>query len=432
MAKPLRKTRKRGTVAIVGLGYVGLPLACLAAEKGFRVFGIGRDKGKIALINARKSPIKDRRLQQWLRQVSFEATTDFSVVKKASFVVICVPTPVDHSYNPDLGPVRSACESLLPFLKKGQIVILESTVNPGVCEEVVLPILAKSGLKVGKDIHLAHCPERINPGDKKWTVRNIPRVIGATDPKGLTKAVAFYQSIIEAPVRPMRSIKEAEATKILENAFRDVNIAFVNEIAQSFDKLGIDVLDVIEGAKTKPFAFMAHYPSCGIGGHCIPVDPYYLIERAKKSGFDHKFLKLAREINNGMPAYTVGLLVRALNDLKRSVKGTRVGVAGIAYKADIDDTRESPSYVIIHLLKELGADVQTYDPHVPRESNRKSLEDLLAHSDALVVATAHREFVDMDYRLLKKHRIKVVIDGKNCLDKDTVVKHGIIYKGISR
>lgn len=431
-ARNIRKARKRGSVAIIGLGYVGLPLACLAAEKGYRVFGIDRDREKIALINAQKSPIKDSRLKLWLKKVSFEATTDFRAVKSAQFVIICVPTPVDHAYNPDLGPVRSACTSLLPFLKKGQVIVLESTVNPGVCEEVVLPILATSGLKIGKDIHLAHCPERINPGDRKWSVRNIPRVIGATDPKGLKKAVAFYESIIEAPIRPMKSIKEAEATKILENSFRDINIAFVNEIAQSFNKLGIDVLDVIEGAKTKPFAFMAHYPSCGIGGHCIPVDPYYLIERAKASGFDHKFLKLAREINNGMPAYTVGLLVRALNDLKMSVKGTRVGVLGIAYKADIDDTRESPSFVIIDLLKELGAVVQTYDPHVLKESSGKSLEDLLAHSDALVVATAHREFIDMNYRLLKKYRIKVVIDGKNCLDKDTVVKQGVIYKGISR
>lgn len=417
---------------MVGLGYVGLPLACLAAEKGYRVIGIDRDQAKIDAINARKSPIADRQLQRWLRSVDIKATNDFSAVRKATVIVICVPTPVDHAYNPDLGPVKNACASIQPYLRKGQVVVLESTVNPGVCDEVVAPLLARSGLRVGTDIHLAHCPERINPGDRKWTIRNIPRVIGAGDPKGLRKALAFYQSVIENDIRPMRSIKEAEATKILENAFRDVNIAFVNEIAQSFHRLGIDVLDVIEGAKTKPFAFLAHYPSCGIGGHCIPVDPYYLIERAKASGFDHKFLKLAREINNGMPSYTVDLLVRALNGLGMPLKGTRIGMLGLAYKADIGDIRESPSRIIIALLRELGADVQVYDPHVLKQSNRKSLAELLKHSDAIILATAHREFVEMDLRLLKQHRIHVVVDGKNALDKQAIERLGIVYCGIGR
>jgi len=343
-----------------------------------------------------------------------------------------VPTPVDELYNPDLGPVKGAAGAVSRNLKKGALVVLESTVNPGVCEEIIAPIFEKAGQKVGQDVHIVHCPERINPGDEKWNVINIPRVVGSLDEAGLKAALAFYQDIIEGEIRPMKSIREAEAVKIVENSFRDINIAFVNELAKSFDALGIDVMDVIKGASTKPFAFMPHFPSCGVGGHCIPVDPYYLIERAKQSGFDHKFLKIARETNNSMPAYTVELLQDALNEIKMPMKDTAVGVLGISYKSNVDDVRESPYFKIIKNLKNYGVNIFSYDPHVARLSDVKSLEELLKKSEALIVVTGHKEFKEIDPKIFEDNGIKVIIDGANCLDKDAIKKTGMIYKGIGR
>ncbi|MFA5134781.1 MAG: nucleotide sugar dehydrogenase [Patescibacteria group bacterium] len=426
--------KKRTIVTVVGVGYVGLPLACLCGEKGFLTYGISTDKKKVSQINNGQSPIKgDPVLQQWVSKKFLTATTKFDTVRRSDIIIICVPTPIDKHYNPDLSPVRSASKNIAKHLKKGQLVIMESTVNPGVCEEVIIPILEKgSGLKVGKDIHLAHCPERINPGDPTWNVRNIPRCVGAGSKAGLQKALAFYKKILVGEVRPMKSLKEAEATKIIENSFRDINIAFVNELAKSFDVLGIDLLDVIEGSKTKPFAFMAHYPSCGVGGHCIPVDPYYLIERARKAGFDHRFLKLAREINNSMPRYTVDLLARALNEIKLPVRGTKVGLLGLSYKANIDDLRESPALKILELLKEEGAQVEVFDPFFPERSTAKDISAILKRVDAVVLATNHRQFIDIPIQAFKKNKVKVIVDGKNCLHKEKISKLGIIYKGIGR
>ncbi|MFA6474554.1 MAG: nucleotide sugar dehydrogenase, partial [Patescibacteria group bacterium] len=292
--------KKREHIVVVGLGYVGLPLAALAAEKGYKVFGIAKGKQKVNALNKGVNTLPDEpSIAPTVAKKLIKASTSYEAVKRADIVIICVPTPVDHLYNPDLTPVIAAAKGIAKHFRKGQLIILESTVNPGVCEEVVLPILGAGGKrKVGRDFDLAHCPERIDPGNEKWNVRNIPRCVGALTPRGAQRAAKFYRSIITGEVRVMKSIKEAEATKIIENTFRDINIAYVNELAKSFDVLGIDVYDVIQGAATKPFAFMPHYPSVGVGGHCIAVDPYYLIERARKAGFDHKFLKLAREINN--------------------------------------------------------------------------------------------------------------------------------------
>jgi len=424
--------KEKNTVCVVGLGYVGLPLAVQCALKGYTVYGLENDKEKNDLINAGKSPIKEKFLEKNLPNLKIVATDDPNVIRKSDVVIVCVPTPVDEKFFPDLEPVKEAVRTIAKNLNPGQLIVVESTINPGVCEEVVVPIFAEAGFAVGKDYELAHCPERINPGDPQWNVTNIPRVIGSFTENGLKQAVAFYEDVIDASITPMKSIREAEAVKIVENSFRDINIAFVNELAKSFDVLDIDIVDVIKGASTKPFAFMPHWPSRGVGGHCIPVDPYYLIERAKASGFDHEFLKIARKINNSMPEYTVELTQDMLNKVKLPMNGTPIGLLGISYKADIADLRESPSFKIITHLKKHGVEVLTFDPHVLEKSTEQSLEDILQKSDAIIVATAHKEFAMLDGATLQKHGVKVVIDGMNCLNKADIKKHGIMYKGIGR
>lgn len=433
MSKQSKFTENKNnkTIAVVGLGYVGLPLALLADRNGYKVIGIDLDAEKIKFINKRATPFADKEIAEQLKKSSIEATTDFSRIKSVSIVVICVPTPVYENHMPNLEPVKSACESIAPHLQRGQLVVLESTVNPGVSENIVLPILEKtSDLKCGKDFYLAHCPERINPGDKKWNVENINRVVGAFCPKGLKKAVEFYKSIISGEIKPMNSLKEAEAVKIVENSFRDINIAFVNEIAMSFSRLGIDVVNVIEGAATKPFAFMPHFPGCGVGGHCIPVDPYYLIEYAKENGFEHDFLSLARRINNKMPGFAAWLAVSALNEKKIAINGAKVAVLGLAYKPEIDDCRESPSFKIIKALKKYGANVVSFDPFVLNKSTAKNLDEAVKGAQAVIIATAHKVFKELIPQYFLKNGVKVVIDGRNCLPKEKFVKSGIVYKGI--
>lgn len=425
---------KKEVVTVVGLGYVGLPLAVLAVEKGYKVFGVAKGRGGVNKINKGINTLKDDpSLDETISKKKIKADTKFDCVKKSDIVLVCVPTPVDAFYTPDLGPVKDAVNKIAKNMKRGQLIVIESTINPGVCEEVVLPILEATGYKVGKDFYLAHCPERINPGDPKWNVSNIPRCVGAVTKKGAQIAAKFYKSILDGEVRIMKSIKEAEATKIVENSFRDINIAFVNELALSFDKLGIDIFDVLQGSSTKPFAFMAHYPSIGVGGHCIPVDPYYLIERARLSGFDHKFLKLAREINNHMPYYTVKALQRNLNSLKIPMNGAKVGVLGLSYKANVGDIRESPSEKVIAYLQELGADVHVFDSYFPERNTEKTLDNTMKKVDAIILATNHKEFLEkLTPAYIKKHKIKVVVDGKNALNKEGIINKKILYKGIGR
>ncbi len=420
------------TVAVIGLGYVGLPLAVRAKEKNYNVIGIEKDEEKVSLINKGVSPIEEEYLYKNLPKFPIKATINEKEIKKADIVLICVPTPVDAMHKPNLNPVKGACEMVARNMKKGALVVLESTVNPGVSEDVVKPIFVKAGFKVGKDVFIAHCPERINPGDPVWNVTNIPRVVGAFTAKGLEIAIEFYNSIVDGEIRAMKHIREAEACKVVENSFRDINIAFVNELAKSFDVLGIDVKDVIDGAATKPFAFMPHYPSCGIGGHCIPVDPYYLIEKAKQAGFDHKFLRTSRNINNSMPQYTVEKLQNALNDLKRPLNGTNVGVLGIAYKANVDDDRESPYYDIVKILEKFGAIVHSFDPHLKKKSSCKTMKSFLKKSEAIILITNHKEFEVIDGKLLKENGIKVIVDGKNTLNKEAIEKNDILYRGIGR
>ncbi len=419
-------------VVIVGLGYVGLPLAVAIAEAGeYEVLGVDVVLSKIKKINSKKSPFFDPELEKRLKVVDLLATDDFDKAKNADYYIICVPTPVTNTYEPDLQPLKSASLSVAKVLKAGSKVIIESTINPGVCEEEVIPIIEEaSGLKVGRDFELAHCPERINPGDSRWSVYNIPRNIGASTKEGAEEIAQFYRTFIKAPINVVSSLKVAESTKIIENTFRDINIAYVNELAKSFDKMGIDLVETIQAASNKPFAFMPHYPGCGVGGHCIPVDPYYLIKRAKKSGFDHQFLKIAREVNNSMPLYAVSRLQEGLNHLSLPVKGTKVLLYGLSYKADVGDLRESPALEIIKLLKILEADLSLFDPYLPEKSNVENMEVGLKSAKAVLVATSHKEIKSVDFS--KYPNVKVVIDGRNCLDKDKITKLGIYYKGIGR
>jgi len=419
------------TVAIVGLGYVGLPLACLCAEKGLVVHGVDIDKRKLDIISQGKSPIDDEYLSKQLGSLKGKILTTSDAAgaaKKSDITIICVPTPVDKGHAPDLKPLIGACEAIVPGVHDGITIVIESTIFPGTVQEIVLPILRKSGNK----FFLGHCPERIDPGNRKYTVRNLPRVVGGIDKESVEKIAGFYRSIIEADIVELSSVKAAEATKIMENTFRDVNIAFVNEMARSFDKAGIDIIEVIKGASSKPFGFLPHYPGAGVGGHCIAVDPYYLIAKAKEHGFVHEFLILARKINEEMPAYAVALLEEQLKMIGEKLSGARVGVLGLSYKGNVDDTRESPAWEVIHLLKEKEANVEVFDPHVPAESTAKDIEGLLGKVDSLILVTNHKEFTSMDYTLLRENNIKVVIDGRNCLDKDKIKALGIRYHGIGR
>lgn len=419
-------------VVVIGLGYVGLPLAVAVAETGkYELIGFDISETSVDKINKKKTPFADKELETRLKSVNLQATTDSTKIKNADIYLICVPTPVDVLYEPDLGPIKSASISVAKAMEKGSIVIVESTINPGVCEEEIIPVIEEySGLKAGKDFILAHCPERINPGDARWNVYNIARNVGATTKQGADEVARFYRTFIKANINVVSSLKVAESTKIIENTFRDINIAYVNELAKSFDKMGIDLIETINASANKPFAFMAHYPGCGVGGHCIPVDPYYLIKRAKQSGFDHQFLKYAREVNNSMPEYTVDLLQDGLNHLSLPVKGTNVLVYGLSYKADVGDLRESPSIKILKLLKKLEANILKYDPYLPGKSNVSDLTKALKSAKALVVVTNHSEL--KEYDLTKFKNLKVIIDGRNCLDMEKIKNAGIYYKGIGR
>jgi nucleotide sugar dehydrogenase len=441
----------------VGLGYVGLPLAILAQDSGYQVTGVDSDQRKIANITQGRSPFTDQAVSDWLSGNQLKVTNDYAAIKDISVIVVCVPTPVDENYNPDLTPVISACTGIAHHLQRGQLVVIESTINPGVCDEVVLPLLEReSGLKCGRDFMLAHCPERINPGDSKYHVGNIARVVGGFDLSSLDAAYKFYSKIIAAPVKRMSSLKEAEAVKVVENSFRDVNIAFVNELAMSFTKLGIDVVNVINGAATKPFAFMPHYPGAGVGGHCIPVDPYYLIDYAKQNGFQHEFLSAARRINNHMPEFTVERLEYALESKGRSLDGARVTVLGLSYKAGVGDLRESPSTKIIQHLRDRGADVAAHDPYITQSAGiKRSFEEAgstselaffesstgLVHQEiiesmrgaqAVIIATAHRQYLDLEPSDFSAAGIDTVVDGRNCLNKADFTAAGIAYHGIGR
>ena len=421
------------TIAVVGLGYVGLPFSLLAASRGFRVVGFDIDEVKVAQLSRREANfLNDEESESFKKHTpTLSVTSDEEDLQGADAFIVCVPTPVYENRVPDLRPLESACAIVGRHISKGSLVVIESTVSPGVCEEVGLPILEKASGLSRSEFDFAHCPERVNPGDARWDVRVIPRVIGALTQTGLDRAVTLYSELLDAPVLPMGSIREAEAVKMVENAFRDVNIAFVNELAIAFDRAGIDIMNVIRGASTKPFGYMPFYPGCGVGGHCIPVDPYYLIRYGRENGFEHTFLITARRINSRMPLYTVRLLEKSLRDRKKRLEGSTVALLGLAYKRDMRDMRESPSHEIYNALIRRGVSVRTYDPFAPG-STARTIEDALSGVDAAIIATDHSVFRSLTPQHFDSYKVGIVIDGRNCLDKKAFEGTGILYRGIGR
>lgn len=389
---------------MIGLGYVGLPLALQFARSGVRVTGLDVDPTKVNALNRGDSYIRHiprLAIAAQLRDKTFRASLDFHVIRDVEAVIICVPTPLNKNREPDLSYIIKTAESVAPHLRKGMLVALESTTYPGTTDEDLRAALEKgSGLKAGKDFHLAFSPEREDPGNPASHVASIPKVIGGFTPRCLEKAVALYGEAIERLV-PVSSCRVAEAAKLLENIFRSVNIALVNELKLVYAAMDIDIWEVIEAARTKPFGYMAFYPGPGLGGHCIPIDPFYLTWKAREYGRNTRFIELAGEINTSMPEYVINRVAEALNAAQKPVKGSRVLILGLAYKPNVDDARESPSYRLMELLEKRGATVSYHDPHVPiigpsREyghfAGTKSVpwnRKTIASFDAVVIATAH-------------------------------------------
>ncbi|MBA4390174.1 MAG: nucleotide sugar dehydrogenase [Syntrophus sp. (in: bacteria)] len=395
-------------IGVIGLGYVGLPLIIEFHKQGFSVTGFDIDPEKVRLLNEGKGYIKHIDVSPLFAasatQPRFHATTDFSGLTNMDCILICVPTPLNKYREPDLSYVMKTTETIAQYLKKGQLVILESTTYPGTTDEDMRAVLEKTGFKAGKDFHLAFSPEREDPNNGSFSLRTTPKVVGGYTEGCLAAAKALYDTVVDRTV-PVSSPKVAEATKLLENIYRSVNIALVNELKVLFDKMGIDVWEVIEAAKTKPFGFQAFYPGPGLGGHCIPIDPFYLTWKAREYDFVTRFIELAGEINTNMPDYVVSKVAEALNEVGKPVKGTKILMLGLAYKANVDDDRESPSYRLMDKLEEMGAIVSYNDPYIPivrmtREyakfAGRKSVE-ITKGFDMLLIATAHDEYRAVDF-----------------------------------
>jgi UDP-N-acetyl-D-glucosamine dehydrogenase len=413
-------------IAIIGLGYVGLPLSLQFARSGVRVLGLDIDQAKVDSLHAGKSYIKhieSSAIAELIETQQFAASTDFARIKEVEAIVICVPTPLNKNREPDISYIIKTGEGIAPHLSKGQLVVLESTTYPGTTDEDLRQVLESgSGLKAGQDFHLAFSPEREDPGNPNSKVAIIPKVIGGFTPACLERAQALYKKAIQTII-PVSSCRAAEATKLLENIFRSVNIALVNELKLVYAAMGIDVWEVINAAKTKPFGFMAFYPGPGLGGHCIPIDPFYLTWKAREYGQNTRFIELAGEINTSMPRYVVERVGEALNSQKKALNGSRVLVVGLAYKANVDDDRESPSYILMDLLKERGAEVSYHDPFVPvirpsREhghwAGTKSVpwdQATIAGFDAVLISTAHD---GVNYAELGNWA-KCVIDTRNAM-----------------
>ncbi|MFV1985469.1 MAG: nucleotide sugar dehydrogenase, partial [Thiohalomonadales bacterium] len=462
---------KNKKIAVIGLGYVGLPLASLCAVKDYQVVGFESNQKVVNILANGKSHIVDKTVEDLLDKANksgnFYPTADTEKLVDCSVYLICVPTPVNSNNDPDLKPLISALDVIAPYINDNDLIVVESTVFPGTCDDIVLPYLeAKTGKKVGVDFQLAHCPERVNPGDDFWTTENIPRVVGATTQIGVKAAADLYVSIlggelfdvrdIRKSLRPkiaindsksgyeiaqtplgsvtmMHSIRDAEAVKAMENTVRDVNIAFVNELAKISDVLNLDVVDVIDGMSTKPFGKGPFFPGAGVGGHCIAVDPEWLKDAAKKAGYMPEIIQLARNTNNGMPGYAVSLLQNALNEKAYPVKGTAITILGVAYKKNVDDARESPYFEIKNILTQKGANLRIYDSWIKSENTAETLEQALKGSKAIFIVTDHDDCINQLKNMdLGNIGIKVVVDGRNCLDSETLTAQGVLYCGIGR
>jgi UDP-N-acetyl-D-glucosamine dehydrogenase len=408
-------------IAVVGLGYVGLPLAETFAWGGYPVLGFDIDESKVAKLQRGESYIGHicpERVSELVGSGRFDATSDPGRFVEADAIVICVPTPLGEAREPDLSYITRTAEMLRPHLRQGQLVILESTTYPGTTEDVLRPILEESGLKAGQDFFLAYSPEREDPGNPDFATRNIPKVVGGMDETSLRLAVSLYEPVVDGVV-PVSGTRVAEACKILENTYRAVNIALVNELKSVFSAMGIDVWEVIAAAKTKPFGFQAFYPGPGLGGHCIPIDPFYLTWAARRHGLNTRFIELAGEVNAAMPQYVVDRTAEALNDDGKAMKGSRVCVLGVAYKKDVDDPRESPAFEIIEKLKKRGAVVTYSDPHVPtlprmrhhtlRQDSRTLTPEFLESQDCVLLVTDHSAF---DYDFIVQNS-RLFVDTRN-------------------
>ncbi|NOX19766.1 MAG: nucleotide sugar dehydrogenase [Nitrospirae bacterium] len=416
----LSKIKERtANVGIIGLGYVGLPLVIEFSKAGFPVTGFDIDPKKANSLNSGRSYIKHIP-SKFIKQIKnrFQATTDFSKLSDMDCIIICVPTPLNRHREPDLTYVLSTTETIARYLKKGQLIVLESTTYPGTTDEDMRPILEKTGLKAGKDFFLAYSPEREDPNNPDFSTSTIPKVVGGYSKKCLRVANALYSCVVEQTV-PVSSTKVAEATKLLENIYRAVNIALVNEMKMLLDRMGVNVWEVIEAAKTKPFGFQAFYPGPGLGGHCIPIDPFYLTWKAREYDLSTRFIELAGEVNTSMPYYVVTKTIDALNERGKSIKGARILILGLAYKKDVDDTRESPSLKLMELFEQKGAHVDYNDPFVPRTQKmrrynfkKKSIslsENNLKKYDCVVISTDHSSY---DYEFIVKHS-NLIIDTRN-------------------
>ena len=413
---------KTAVLGVVGLGYVGLPLAVEKAKAGFKTIGFDIQISKVEMVNSGHNYIGDvvnEDLETLVKAGMLTATSDFSNVANADCVCICVPTPLDSHQQPDISYVKSSTESIVPYLHKDMLVVLESTTYPGTTEELIKPILESSGLKCGKDFYLAFSPERVDPGNLIYKTKNTPKVVGGMTPECTDIAATLYESVLEAPIHRVSSPAIAEMEKILENTYRNINIGLVNELAILCDKMHINFWEVVDAAKSKPYGFQAFYPGPGLGGHCIPLDPYYLSWKAREYGFHTSMIEASMMINDKMPEYCAERAARILNRFKKSLNGSRILVLGVAYKQDIDDYRESPAINVIEELEKSGANVVFYDPFIQeykkhgkiKKGEEKLTEELIRSSDLVIITTAHTK---VDYEMVQKNA-EAVFDTKNVM-----------------
>lgn len=433
---------KKAVISIIGLGYVGLPTAVYFAEKGFKVYGVDKVVRIVNGLNKGVSHLNelglDERIKEVVNQNRFYCTNDtVEAVSNSDIVLIIVPTPITKDKEPDLSYVVSAAEDISKSLKKGQLIVLESTVYPGVTDDIVKPILESSGLKAGIDFGLAYCPERYNPGDTKHTIDNVNRVVGGITKEWAEVTKDVYSYVIKARIDTVSDIKTAEAAKVIENIQRDLNIALMNELALIFERMGIDVIEVIKAASTK-WNFNVYYPGAGVGGHCLPVDPYYLVSKAREFGYHSKVITAGREINDHMPYHIFELLRDALNEMEKSVKNSKISVLGFSYKENVGDVRETPVEHFLNELVKRGAIVTVVDPYVDENyiksfgvNYAKDVYSSLEGADALVVMTSHNIFKDLELEKIKQlMNNPLIIDGRRIFDKESLIKKGFVYKGV--